>query len=180
MKTTEDIKKTLGKYIRENEKKIELWENVQRVHKKDGTDFANFGKNFTGCKVEQKNYSTYNDKELIVSDWAVGSGYIHDEIDIRQLVKYSTLRPAEDRIQKIAYLEPFFYITPDEAEVLIKERIEKLRSLNAGYQYQLDQVDKVFSRFKYDIDNALQFLKDRAGKNSVLYYEAREYMKAAY
>lgn len=178
MKTAEDIKKTLGKYIRENEKKIELWEHVQRVHKKDGSDFANFGKNFTGCKVEQKSYS--DDKDLVVSDWAPGFGYVQDGIGCRQLVKYSTLRPAEDRIQKIAYLEPFFYITPDEAEVLIKERIEKLRSLNADYQYQLDQADEVFSRFKYAIDNALQDLKDRAGKNSVLYYEAREYMKAAY
>lgn len=180
MKTTEDIKKTLGKYIRENEKKIELWENVQRVHKKDGTDFANFGKNFTGCRVQQKSYSSYDDKEIIVSDWTPVFGCVQDGIGCRQLVKYSTIKPAEDRIQKIAYLEPFFYITPDEAEILIKERIEELYTLNAHYINQLDQVDEIFTRFKYAIDNALQDLKDRAGKNSVLYYEAREYMKAAY
>ena len=36
-------------YIKANEQKISAWENVKIVTKKDGTPFANLGKNFTGA-----------------------------------------------------------------------------------------------------------------------------------
>lgn len=178
MKTAEEIKSKLSKYIAENEEKIKLWEQVQRVHKKDGGDFANFGKNFTGCKVQEKSYSS--DKEIVVSSWAQGIGYKHDEIDLRQIVRYSKITPSADQVQKVPGLEPFFYVTPDQAEALIADRIETLKQHNAEYKQQLAITDKVYSRFIFQINNALQELKDQTGDHSTLYYEARDYMQKAY
>lgn len=178
MKTAEEIKSKLSKYIAENEEKIKLWEQVQRVHKKDGTDFANFGKNFTGCKVQEKSYSS--EKEIVVSSWTPAAGYRHDEIDIRQIVRYSKITPAPEQVQKVQYLEPFFDVTPDQAEALIADRIETLKQHNAEYKQQLAITDKVYSRFVFQINNALQELKDQAGDRSTLYYEARDYMQRAY
>lgn len=175
-----DIARTLESYISEYESKIQLWKKVKRVYKKDGSNFKVLSKNFENAKIQNKTYSSYEDPEMIVSDWTQSAGYISDSIDLRELVKYSSLKPDEDRIIKVPYLEPYFFLTVDEIEKKIAATIKLYETHIEEYKKQLAICDKTYDQFKSAIDNALSDLRKSAGNNTSLYYMCRDYMKRAY
>ena len=60
---------------------IKAWTNVKRVSKKDGSDFANFGKNFTNATFKQE--YPWAKPELKV-DYKCGYGYAYDSIEVEE------------------------------------------------------------------------------------------------
>lgn len=49
--TRDDVKKELENRIRHSENVLAAWKNVKRETKKNGGDFANVNKNFSGCDL---------------------------------------------------------------------------------------------------------------------------------
>lgn len=77
--------------------RIEAWEKVERIHKKDGEDFAILSKNFTNCKLIEK----YHNQELTVYFRTDKEGYTTDYINLGGNV-YTHEEPADtaDKIEK--------------------------------------------------------------------------------
>ena len=180
MKYLMDIKADLKQYANETEKKISLWKEVKRVYKKDGSDFQSFGRNFTGCKVEQKDWGNADDMELVVSDWTPSGGYVKDSISIKVLEDDLKETPAPDRVVKYPHLRAYVLLTPSEMETAISGHIEVLEKRLASYREQFLLADRAYQQFREAIDNALKDLKGIAGEGTSLYYDCREYMKTAY
>lgn len=178
MKNAQEIKNTLEKYIAENEAKAELWRKVERITKKDGTDFKAFAKNFGNARI----YANYMRRNVIaVSGWVNGHNYISDEIDLWEYVDSTKLNPEEHEIiRESAWTREYFYLTVSEVFDKIAETIETLERRTEEYKKQLAQVDDVFTEFSNAINEALNTLAEKAGKYTSLYHECREYMKTAW
>lgn len=179
MTNIDSIKTELAKRIDRAETLKAAWEKVGRLHKKDGTDFAIFSKNFTGCGIYDSKYSSHNaEKEIHVSGSSKYSGYISDDIKNTEIVRYSKRKDSidPDRIIKENWSEPYFYKTIDEIFEDIEGKIKYYAEYIAKLQRELEKVDDVFGKFKAAIDNALNTLSAET-ESSDLYYSCTEYLK---
>lgn len=150
----EDVRKKLEYNIRQCEERIEIWQNVVRNHKKNGEDFANVWKNFTGvykgCEftdsIELKIYGTY-------PNYSLGSDNTY----------VLTANP-----------------TADDIENAIKERIEYLKSYKAELRDNLGVMDKLYD----DTMEKLTAIKDNiteiAGNRTSLWYIMMEAIEQHY
>ena len=80
--TTNEIKKIEQNYrnhIEDYKNAINAWSNVKRATKKDGSDFANFGKNFVNATIRQE-YSWCN--PTLKVDYRCGNSYTYDTVEI--------------------------------------------------------------------------------------------------
>lgn len=76
--TIEDAKKALEKRLSYYTARVEAWEKVERVRKKDGGDFATLSKNFTNCKFITK----YGTDEIDVYFYSPFEGHNWDWLTI--------------------------------------------------------------------------------------------------
>ena len=178
MKNAQEVKKDLEKSLREHEAKAEWWKKVERVTKKDGSNFKIFSKNFSNCRI----YANYMQRNVIaVGGWVDGSGYVDDEMDLWEYVDNTELNPDEHTIIKEAvWSRAYFYLTVDEVFQKIATQIEMHERYAKEYREQIEKADEVFNEFAEAINIALDKLKEKAGDNTSLYYRCREYMKTAY
>ena len=155
--TKEDIKAKIKRAIDYYETRIEAWQNVKRVHKKDGSDFKVLSKNFVNC-IFTSDYGW--DRKLKVSVHENGHcGF--DYIDLGDVGD-------ENKI-----------VSPDK----IEEKIDTLLKIYQGRLKQEKkeyQMDDVIDRFCDTAKNALNELKSKSGDRSTLYYACREYMSHLY
>lgn len=82
--TTNEIKKIEQNYrnhIEDYKNAINAWSNVKRATKKDGSDFANFGKNFVNATIRQE-YSWCN--PTLKVDYKCGNSYTYDTVEIEK------------------------------------------------------------------------------------------------
>lgn len=117
------------------------WGKVERLHKKDGTDFANLKQNFTKGVV----CGEYDQQQAKVYIHSNANGYDEDYIDITPTI-YSNSEDAkkyeeQGRLQnRGAYLHPFITLTPSEIETAIAGRIEY-------WQEQVVELNKALTHF---------------------------------
>jgi hypothetical protein len=71
------------------------------VTKKDGSDFQSFAKNFENAEIVRGRICA-DDFEIRVSDYSIriDGRWVDDTIDIKQIVEYSKIIPAEEQIIK--------------------------------------------------------------------------------
>lgn len=169
----ENINKNIATY----EARLNLWRSVKRVSKKDGADFQSIGKNFTGADYKKVTYSIRADYEIRVSG-RVNGVWIEDSIDCAPVLRYYKKDVDESRVIKESFLEPYFFMTVDEIMDAIADRIALLEGYIKEEREQARLLEDVFGRFTYEIDNALQAVKDTAGARSSIYYSCIEYMKS--
>lgn len=97
----EDAKKRMQRSVNFYQIRIEAWENVERVTKKDGSDFAILSKNFKNCEF----LTEYGSNKIRVHFHTNENGYEHDDIYLdgdgygRQAA--TTPEAVQDRITKI-------------------------------------------------------------------------------
>ena len=72
----EDAKKRMQRSVNFYQIRIEAWENVERVTKKDGSDFAILSKNFKNCEF----LTEYGSNKIRVHFHTNENGYEHDDI----------------------------------------------------------------------------------------------------
>lgn len=76
--TIEDAKQRLEKRLSYYTARVEAWEKVERVSKKDGGDFAIISKNFANCTFKTEYSSNY----IVVNFKSKFEGYASDEVNI--------------------------------------------------------------------------------------------------
>ena len=148
MRNKEEIKKEYETNIKTYRNAIEVWSKVKRVSKKDGSDFANLGKNFINANVT-KPYSWSDELQISVSHCYGDGGYTHDSIDI------------EDK---------------DTVDVIfnkILNRIEMYKKYISDYEKKLSNIDYVFDEVDRAMEELTKFAKD-CGFSS---YEICDYIK---
>lgn len=177
-KSKEEIRKQFEDYIREYEVKIRLWSAVKRVTKKDGSDFQNFAKNFENAKIERGRICS-DDFEISVSDYSVriGGHWVDDRIDIKQIVEYSKIVPAEDQIIKEFCYKPYFYMTPAQVMECIQHTIETYKQKIEEYRDQIAKLDALYDFVKSSVDAIMDKIKKETEGNSSLYYAMRDLIK---
>ena len=142
----DEFKKTLENYLEECETKLELWKNVKRLSKKDGSDFQNFGKNFEGAKVDRSAYS--DTEELNVHGRTKSGRWIEDTIlvfgrnyqhpltvsgafeKIELRIKYYEVKIRNCKLQ-IAHAERIYNLTVNTVKALYDEALKEIQE--AGY-----------------------------------------------
>lgn len=123
---------------------IEAWQGVERLHKKDGTDFASLKQNFTKGVI----CGEWDEMQAKVYAHGTGCGYVDDWLDVTPTI-YNNSEDAKKyeangRLQsRGAYLHPFITLTPDEIEEAIKGRIEYWQGVVMEIELALEQFDDI-------------------------------------
>ena len=156
----EDIKNRINEGIDFYTARINAWESVERAHKKNGGDFADLSRNFTGAKFVREYSETY----LYVYFRTKSEGYTYDFITLGDS-PYSK-RPALD--------------TADAIEKAITELITKYKERLACDIRQAEIAEEVATPFINAVNSALATVKEKAGDDTTLYYACRDYMKSIY
>lgn len=102
-KSKKEIREHLERALNDYIFKIELWENVKVITKKDGTPFKNFSQNFDGCTVSS---SLFHDRNLEVSGRDSSGKWLEDSINTSILLSdYTKIfgAPEESRICKESF-----------------------------------------------------------------------------
>lgn len=120
--------------------RVKAWQNVKRVYKKDGSDFANFNKNFTGGKVEDH----YGSSKFYIHFRDEDGRYMEDWIDAKE-TPAEQMEAIDDQIRKYSeWKEAAEEELPHAAEIAeftlnklreIKEELNKIGYRESGSLY---------------------------------------------
>ena len=107
------IKTALKKDLVKKNALLAEWENVSFPTKKDGTPFKLMSKNISGATYFAETYAMQpGEYKLRVSCWADMNGYVSDEIDAHNLVRYLTdesmIAKTQNYQPKQTYLEQVY------------------------------------------------------------------------
>lgn len=162
----EDIRKELNERMEFYKAAASAWKAVTREHKKDGSDFANFAKNFNGCKISTGNAYLYDNTATVY--FTVDSKYESDALTIGDTADEST--PSE-RIIKHPYIKGYYLFTVDETENAIKEHIAALEKAAARKEEELNKLDTIYNNVKNAMETIAAYVKKETGSDSnTLYY----------
>ena len=185
MKDLKNIVKELENRIDEHEALLEAWQNVKRLHKKDGSDFSVLSKNFENAKVEDESYSIYPAK--IVKVWNCGKSgkYYNEEIKCTQIVRYSKREIEPSRIIKETLLEDRYDLTIDEIFEDIATRIEHHKNRIEELQNQIVMAEKYYNLVQNKMQEVKTILDEVCnnkvqGKNLDLRYALEDVVKNYY
>ena len=131
---------------------IEAWQKVERVHKKDGGDFARFEKNFTNCHLT----INYSSKCLEV--------YYHSymyESDAIYLWDYEKKRD----------------LTVDEIEQKIKDRIENYKRKVIECEKDLKSLSKTYEKIQKELDRLVERLDSQDESTNRLIRDVLRYVE---
>lgn len=148
-KNLEDIKKEFEKRIDNHAALLEAWEKVERVTKKDGSDFKALSKNFNNATVIVNEFVLRPSKKIRVYGRTKRNDFVEDFVETTDLVKYSKRPVDAARILKESYLEPWYEKTVDEIFEDIETQKEYHRKAIEGYEKQIQEAN-----FYYDIISA--------------------------
>lgn len=178
----EQIRAKLEKYISEYKAKIELWQHVERITKKDGTDFQNFCKNFVGAKIET---GGIHGRDIVVFDHKVINSrmeWIEDKIstdlNVEDYVRFFSKHPEEERIIRERIIKDYLYLTPDETMQMIKRQIAIYQERITDYREQLEMLDNAYDVIKAKTKELYDTLEAVTGDlgmyHNSLYYELKK------
>lgn len=150
---TQDAIRKMNSSVKYYEIRIEAWQKVGRVYKKDGSNFKQFSKNFTNCKLVNE----YGCNKIYIFFRDEKNNYCEDWI----------------RLDKIDLNSPE---AVEEAEKKIKEHIEGFKKWleidKKGAAAIADQIEAI----KPHLDAINNILKD-ADKNTNTGHTLKSYIK---
>lgn len=165
-KNLEQIKNEFQKNIEECEAKIAAWENVKRVYKKDGSSFSTLSKNFENAKIEVVSYSVRNEKQIKVYGRTKSGKFFDDYFSIIPCVNTVKFEVAPERQIKESFLAPYFYLTVEEIEETIKQRVETYKEYIEDYEEQLRIADHFYILIENELDKIHEILNAVSDKKS--------------
>ena len=183
-KSIEQIKKELQERIEEKEALLQAWENVERLTKKDGSDFSVLSKNFKNATVKEKEFSLTPSKKIQVYAQTKSFKYVNDDIETVELVKYSKIQPEAERIIKEPCLEAYFFLTVSELFDKIAERIETIKQQIISYERQFKNAGlyyyQIVSKME-EIGDLLDRVSEKPNGNALyLRYQLEDVVKNYY
>lgn len=158
----DDVKKALVKDLNRVKFEKELWEKVEVVKKKDGSDFAVRSKSFKNASWGIPSYSDSFHPELSVSGFN-DSNYTWETFSLNMYIYTDTL-PDEDERKSLGksawtYSRATYILTPDEAKSRIDGRILDLDLAIARLEKELEIADAVYCKFINAVADALEELE---------------------
>lgn len=175
MKNLKELTNELSNRVEEATTKKELWEQVERVSKKDGADFSALSKNFKNANVRDYQYSLRPNKEIYVCGRTSTGKWVEDNVKQTDLVKYAKRKIDPSRAIKESYLEPYYYLTVDEIFEEINAKIEYYTNRIEELNKQINGAEKAFAIISEKCDELTEILNNinnEQGKD--LYYQLRE------
>ena len=145
---SENAKKELESRKAKAEALAEAWANVERVHKKDGGDFANLGQNFKNCTIKMQEWAHNREEKEIKVYRTDANGHSHsDSLNLARTLERNEEEKAKEEgreiIERGAYLKPFVVLTPAEILEACKNRAEYYKKEAEEMARTLENFDKV-------------------------------------
>lgn len=163
----EDVTAKISNSISYHEALLIAWQDVKRVSKKNGENFAILSKNFEGCEIKTPYYSSsFSDKKVFVYT-RNGSEYIDDYFDAVKL-------------EVVDGRKMYVELTADEIADHIADRIRTHSDYIAGLKRQLETANTYFTAVKEHTEALKNILKDERGENGVnssLYFALVDYIE---
>ena len=182
----EGIKTELNKRLSYEKSILKAWENVTFPTKKDGTPFKVMSKNFDGAKLCIDNFAWHEyEKKLEVHVHDELNGYITEDINCYELIKYisdkSKLEKVTNIMPKEPMLEQVYVFDLDDIKEEIQKTIERHKINIISLQKQINQAEETYKEFLSAYKNAMDKLKDLCGcDDNSLYYAVRDTIKERY
>lgn len=160
----DEIKSELNKKIATAQAQFDAWKKVIFPTKKDGKPFAIMSKNINGAIYCQNKISMQpGENVLCITAFCDGVGYVDDEINCYELVKYLTddekKAKTENYMPKQSYLEQIYKYDIEDIKNAVDNRINYLYDRILSLKAQLNIVDKVYHNFRACYEKALQELE---------------------
>lgn len=131
------IKRDLKDYIEENKARLEAWENVTYLTKKDGTPFKSMSKNFTNATYKRK--ESFRGYILEVDTKFTKNQYFRNYIDCGNKDNPNTLEEIKQKVSK---------------EIESKKRFIK------SLEKRLEIIDYAYEEFSKSYDDIRENLKE--------------------
>lgn len=177
----DEIRTSLKKDIAINKAYLEAWEKVTFPTKKDGKPFANMASNISGAKYTRVAYAMQQgENELTVYTQSPAAGYVHDSINLYELVRYlkdeKMIAKTENYLPKQAYLEQVYKFDLEDIKKAVADRIEYLKEYIADLEKQLESLGTVFTNFRAAVDTAMKQLESDTNnfQHKDLYYAVKD------
>lgn len=182
MRTKEDIRKRLEAGIDYYNARIEAWGKVKRATKKDGTDFAAYGKNFEGAETGKYYGIESAMHPYLTVAFRNGNKYETDHMRVYLDERDSDYQKNPERE---AYTgETWTYdterLTPDEAMQAIQNHIAKYTAWKEKDENELKNLDECFEEVESHVQAIRDMLKRAKGEelSSTLVYALEDYVKS--
>lgn len=167
---TEEIEQEIRENIDNHECCLKALQNIQRLHKKDGKDFANFERNFS---VKDKSIShigydsDYFCYRMTVNYCTKMTGYQTEYIELRKTIDRNTNIDNIDksRIINERCLLPYYRLNVEETEQAIKDRIEYEKTKIKEYKKALKIASKQAEKIEKYVLKINEILKADINKN---------------
>lgn len=132
---------------------LKAWEDVKRVTKKDGSDFAVYSKNFDNCKIGRESWGETNELKIFV--YFKGVGYHSNAICCYDTLEKDDPRNGSPRAwARGACLKNGYLLTVDEVfkrieshKEYLRKRIESLTDAIANYDKVIEFLEEVQKQY---------------------------------
>lgn len=181
------IRTQLNKELTEENGKLQLWEKVGFVTKKDGKPFKILSKNIVNAKYNVESYAMQPGENVLnVHGWINGIGYVSDEMKCYELVRYlqdeNKKAKTENYLPKQSYLAQVYSYDLEDIKNAVQLKIERVKKTIAVLENDLLLLDNAFNNYKKAYGDALKQLEIDTNKNSnsSLYYMIKDTIKERY
>lgn len=171
-----DIKNAISNDIEKHEAFLKAWENVTFPTKKDGSAFKQMQKNISGATYYMESWAMQpGEYRIRVNANCNCAGYITDEIDAHNLVKYlkdeNKKAKTQNYMQKISYLEQVYVFDLEDIKKAVKNRIEYHKNTIESHKKQLEIASAAYKTFAEQFKKAVAELETTTNKkeDSTLY-----------
>ena len=181
------IKTAIRNDIEKHEAFLHAWENVSFPTKKDGSAFKQMQKNISGATYYMESWAMQpGEYRIRVNAHCNCAGYISDEINAHELVKYlkdeNKKVKTQNYMQKISYLEQVYVYDLEDIKEAIQKRIAYLENGIKNLNNQLEFSENAYKNFVCAYRAAAEQLAGDAKKNDdpTLYHMIMDTVKARY
>lgn len=186
----EDIKKRLEGYLEDYKLQLSLWEKVELVKKKDGSNFAYLTKSFNNATYGNADWSTNNlvYPKITVYGRSDKTGYRNYDLDcylyLDDMKKAGDSRYTGQALTN-GCVRAVYHLNADEIYQMIQDYIVHLKRTIARYEDQLKALEVVFPVINEKVQDLKATIKDLTSSYkddifpSSLEYALYDYVKQA-
>lgn len=181
----EEITQKLERILNDYKAELKGWQNVKRLTKKDGTDFAIKSKNFGGASYMSSTYLSSEMHPCLILNYQSNGTYLQSElnmyIQVRDMKKEDTRRNNESKIKRDSLHYDTYIYDIDECFEAINNYIELLKEKIKEYETQLKNANKYIEKADKIINEIKELRKEKELmsdiSNNSLGYAIIEYIK---
>lgn len=179
----EGIQKQLSRELAEARALLAAWEAVTFPTKKDGKPFKVMSKNISGATYATGSFAMQAcENRVTVSTWSNAVGYISDDFNAYEVVKYMTDKAKQAKIQnyqpKVSYLEQIYTYDLDDIKEAVAAKVEGFKARVARLENEIRVSEAAYIAFRDAYTAALAQLKKDSGARSDLYVAVRDTITA--